>query len=119
MSKQTIKPEILRLRINETYKQLGFFLLDKRTPEGARRFFGRMTCLSLLYRIVGEQNYDANIKTVGFVIKHYAEHRWHGWEMALWLFSHKTIYRKTPDELERLLVGEVEHEDDWPTEITV
>lgn len=111
--KHKVDSAVLRLREKESYQRLGTFLT---CPANMRRVLAPRECLSLLYRLIGDENYDANLKTVWFVIRQYLGHHWRNYEMTLWLFSQKKIYRKSDDEIEILLGGEVEPVEDkeWP-----
>lgn len=115
---QRVDPKVLRQRERETYRQLGFFLLDDRVPPAARRVFAPFTCLSLLYRLVGEQKFGPNLKTVWFVIKHYFSRRWQDHELNLWCFSLRRIHRKSDAEIVELLTGAPVEDEEWPEIIT-
>ena len=62
MMKQKVTPEILRQREKESYKRLGFFMMDERVPSNAKRVFAKRECLSLLHRLVGDEQYDYNLR---------------------------------------------------------
>lgn len=98
--KEQIKPEILRLREKESYERLGVFL---NAPPNIRKVFAKRECLMLLNRLVGDQNYDSNFKTVWFVISQYVDHHWMNFSTDLWFFWQRRIMRRSCDEVEKLI----------------
>ena len=112
--KHYVEPKVLRQREREAVHRLDVFL-----KHNAPRFIAREECFRLMCRLVGEQNWKPNLKTVLWFAWAYVRHWYGDFSWRLWLFSLKKVHRKSETEIDAIMGIDDGEEEEWLNEIEV
>lgn len=79
-------------------ERLRFFMLDPRTPPEARKALVPPSALLVIQSFYGTEE-----GVLCYVIKQYLRHKWAPIRVKTFFFWHRTLLRKSPEELDALI----------------
>lgn len=88
------KANLLKNRIGRLNK----FYNSKLMPEKGKDLFIQTEALLILRTF-----HNSDLGSIKFIFLHWLKSKWRDLEFTLWLFWHKTILRKTHDQIDELL----------------